>query len=156
MKVTFCLEMVMFLLKNEKFLISSSHSSGPIVQWTNGPMHYGEVEKKCQKWSTLEYDFSTDFHPKWVKYWLKLSELFKNGKKEKIEKGKRKMERKNANNLLLVFVKVKLGVKKSVLVRKTIFVKQTFLTNTSNSGNPMERKTHWNIVDIQLASISTN
>ena len=39
--------------------------------------------------------------------------------------------RKKRKNLLLVFVKVKLGVKKSVLVRKTIFVKQTFLTNTS-------------------------
>ena len=32
-KVTFCLEMVMFLLKKEKFLISSSHCSGPIVHW---------------------------------------------------------------------------------------------------------------------------
>ena len=30
--MTFCLEMVMFLLKNEKFLFPSSHCSGPIVQ----------------------------------------------------------------------------------------------------------------------------
>ena len=38
---------------------------------------------------------------------------------EKIEEGKRKMEREKSKNLLLVFFKDKLGVKKSVLVRAT-------------------------------------
>ena len=32
-KVTFCLEMVMIPLENEKILIPSSHYSGPIVHW---------------------------------------------------------------------------------------------------------------------------
>ena len=66
-----------------------------------------------------------------MKFWLKLSEPPKNVKDKRNEEGKRKIEEKNAKNLLLVFVKVKLDVKKSVLVRIFLFVKQTFLTNTS-------------------------
>ena len=87
--------------------------------------------KKSAHFGTLECDFSTDFHPRWVKFWLKLSKLPRNWKKWKNWRRQEKNGEKDAKNLLLVFVKVKLGVKKSVLVQKTFFVKQTFLTNTS-------------------------
>ena len=40
-------------------------------------MHYGEVEKWGEKWSTLTNYFSADFHREFVKYCTKLSELLK-------------------------------------------------------------------------------
>ena len=54
------------------------------------------------------------------------------------EEGKKKMKKKCKKKLLLVFVQVKFGVKKVVLVRATIFAKQIFLTK--NSKKRKEKK----------------
>ena len=94
-------------------------------------MHYGEVEKNSLKWSTLGAYFSADLLPK-IHINLLNSVLTPEESLKKIflKKLKKKWVKK-AKNMLLMFVKVKLGVKKIVLVNAEIFAFNTFLTNMS-------------------------
>merc|ERR1712024_252153 len=47
------------------------------------PLHYGEVEKRGQKLSTLTIHFSVDFGPKFTKFGTELPQLPKNPNKHK-------------------------------------------------------------------------
>ena len=94
-------------------------------------MHYAEVEKFGLKWSTLTSHFSAHFCTKGAKFLTGMSELPKNLKKIKKWKLKINWGRKKTKNLLLVFAKKKVGVKKIVLINAKILVLNTFLANTS-------------------------
>ena len=76
----------------------------------NTALQYAAVKKLGSKCSTLATNFSIDFYTKFAQFLT---------------------ERKKAKNLLLVFAKKKVGVKKIVLINAKILVLNTFLANTS-------------------------
>ena len=94
-------------------------------------VHYAEVEKSCQKWSTLTTHFSAHFCTKGAKFLTGMSELPKNPRKNLKLKIEGDVRQKKAKNLLLMFAKVNLGVKKSVSPNAKIFVLCIFLANMS-------------------------
>ena len=94
-------------------------------------MHYAEVEKSCQKWSTLTTHFSAHFCTKGAKFLTGMSELPKNPRKNLKLKIEGDVRQKKAKNLLLMFAKVNLGVKKFVSPNAKIFVLCIFLANMS-------------------------
>ena len=94
-------------------------------------MHYAEVEKLCLKWSTLTSHFSAHFCTEGAKFLTGISELPKNPRKNLKLKIEGDVRQKKAKNLLLMFAKVNLGVKKSVSPNAKIFVLCIFLANMS-------------------------
>ena len=103
--------------------------SGEVKQMQ--PMHYAEVEKLCLKWSTLTSHFSAHFCTKGAKFLTGMSELPKNPRKNLKLKIEGDVRQKKAKNLLLMFAKVNLGVKKFVSPNAKIFVLCIFLANMS-------------------------
>ena len=93
-------------------------------------MHYGEVEKWSESWSTLTNYFSADFHRKFVKYCTKLSELLKNNGMIFLLKKIKKKLGQNPKKLLGVFSQVKIGLKKKLSPKEIVFIKGTFWVNT--------------------------
>ena len=123
-------------ISSQSWPLSAIFFNFPIVQWSSAvgcrgfklfvwkfgitairePMHYGEVEKNSWKWSTLGAYFSAVFLQK-IRKILHNAVLTPQECLNKIVLKKMKKKGvKRAKNMLLMFVKVKLGVKKIVLV----------------------------------------